>query len=170
MKNHLIRLALGVALLSAPALLAADTANPLAPASEIAATPAEFVAKLPPKVFVYIAHQSAHEPTGRGIVSLGPTPHTEFFNLPLEASAPTGVRRNPPVFPRELPSGSARIMALIAPSGAVTAVYCLEATHPDIGSHAARAVAKWRFRPAKLAKEAVPVVFTQLIEFKAEKP
>jgi hypothetical protein len=169
MKNSFTRLAVGVALLSAPALMAAD-ANALAPASEIAATAAEFVTKLPPKVFVYISHQSAHEATGRGIASLGPTPHTEFFNLPLEASAPTGVRRNPPVFPRELPSGSARIMALIAPSGAVTAVYCLETTHLEIGDHAARAVAKWRFRPAKIAKDAVPVVFTQLIEFKAERP
>jgi hypothetical protein len=169
MKNSLIRLAVGVAMLSAPALMA-EEASVLAPASEIAATAAEFAAKLPPKVFVYISHQSEHAATGRGIESLGATPNTEFFNLPLEASAPSGVRRNPPVFPRELASGSARIMALIAPSGAVTAVYCLETTHPEIGSHAARAVAKWRFRPAKLAKEAVPVVFTQLIEFKSEKP
>jgi len=156
--------------LLAPALAAAaETDNAFAPATEIAATPAEFAAKLPAKVFVYVAHQSEHEATGRAIESLGTTANTEFYNLPLEASAPVGVRRDPPTFPREITSGSARIMALISPSGAVTAVYCLEATHPEVGSRAARAVSKWRYRPSKLNKAAVPVVFTQLIELSAEK-
>ena len=168
MKNPLIRLIVGAAIIAAPALMAAE-ADALAPTTEIAATAAEFVAKLPPKVFVYASDQAAHAAVGRGIESLGPTPGTEFFILPVEAKAPVGSRRDAPLFLRETASGSTWILALIAPSGAVTAVYCLEATHPDLGAQAARAIAKWKYRPARVDKNAVPVIFAQRVDYKGEK-
>lgn len=59
-------------------------------------------------------------------------------------------------------------MGLIAPTGEVTAVYSLAASHPAFATSAAKAVAQWRFKPAKLKDTAVPVVFVQLIEFNIE--
>lgn len=134
----------------------------------IVSNAADFVAKLPARVFVLVSSKAADEATTRGIESLGPTPNTEFFILPKESSKPTPVRQGAPDYPRESGQGKALIMGLISPTGEITAVYPLAASHPAFGTSAAKAVSQWKFKPAKLKDTAVAVVFVQLIEFNIE--
>ena len=169
MKNLLIGFLVAQLSILAPALAAAKSADKTASASSvIASNAADFVARLPAKVFILGSTKEANETTAQGIESLGPTPNTEFLILPAQATRPTPTRQDPPDYPRDAGPGQALIMALISPTGEVTAVHCLAASHPDFARSAAQAAAKWKFKPGKVKDAAVPVLFTQLMEFNIE--
>jgi outer membrane biosynthesis protein TonB len=169
MRSFFIKLIITQLFILGYTVAASKSAEPAANASSvIVSNAADFVAKLPARVFVLVPNKTADEATTRGIESLGPTPNTEFFVLPKESTRPKAIRQGPPVYPREAGQGKVLIMALIAPTGEVTAVYALAASHPAFATSAAKAVAQWKFKPAKLKDTAVPVIFVQLIEFNME--
>jgi len=169
MRTLLVKLILTQLSILGCALADAKPEGPPAHASGVVVpNVADFVARLPARVFVLVSNKTADEATTRGIESLGPTPNTEFFILPKESSRPTPIRQGAPVYPREAGQGKALIMGLIDPTGKVSAVYSLAASHPAFGINAAKAVSQWKFKPAKLKDTAVSVVFVQLIEFNME--
>lgn len=168
MKAPFSTLLLTIALIGGSALAAEKPQGKPTTTSAIAASTTDFIAKLPAKVFVLITTKDAKEKMMRSLQSLGPTPNTEFFVLPAEATRPTPTRQVSPEFPRGAGQGQALIMALISPTGEITAVHCLAANQPAFAVSAAQAVAKWKFKPGTLKNAAVPVLFTQLIEFNIE--
>ena len=165
MKSSITALLLALSLLGVSALAAEKPAGKTVTPGVIAANAADFVAKLPAKVFVLITTKDAKEEMMRSLQSLGPTPNTEFFVLPAEATRPKPTRQAAPEYPSGAGQGQALIMALISPTGEITAVHCLAGSQPDFALSAVQAVAKWRFKPGKLKDAAVPVLFTQHVAF-----
>ena len=166
MRNLLLVIMVFTGFLSRTAAVFAESGNkPAVPTSVIAPNAADFAARLPAKVYIMIGTADANEATARGIEGLGRTPGTEFLLLPKDAIPPKAVRQSAPEYPRYAGQGQARVLGLISTSGEVVAVYCLSATHPAFGSAAAEAVGHWKYKPAKLNGTAIPVIFTQLMEF-----
>ncbi|MDI1249853.1 MAG: energy transducer TonB [Lacunisphaera sp.] len=168
MKKLFVTALLAQLALTGPARCDSKPEKAVAAQNVIAQNAADFVAKLPPTVFVLVSSKNEKEEKMKELGLLGPTPNTEFFVLPPEAVKPKITRQGPPDYPRGAGPGKARIMALISASGEVTAVCCLAASQPVFAGSAARSVAGWKFQPAKLKDAPVPVLFTQLIEFNTE--
>lgn len=97
--------------------------------------------------------------------------------LPLAAhaetkEAPVPVRMVRPTYPQELlrdgVNGVVTISCTIDEKGAVKDVKVEKASHQAFSQPAVEAVARWKFKPAKLDGVAVPQRVTFPIEFKAD--
>jgi len=96
-----------------------------------------------------------------------------FVRLPALAAdgvePPVPVRTVPPVFPEELRrdgvSGVVTVSILIDEKGNVTEPKVVKTTHEAFSQPAMDALAKWKFKPAKQAGEAVAMRVSIPIQF-----
>lgn len=99
------------------------------------------------------------------------TKDVQFYPLPSDATPPKVVHYETPTYPRDLQrsgsGGAARFLIFIDGNGRAKAIYCVAATHREFGIAGAEAIARWKFSPAKIQKNVVPVLVGQLLEFES---
>jgi len=108
---------------------------------------------------------------GAGPVALGATDQTgaNAYELSQLDQIPVARYRAKPVYPFELAqagvTGEATISFIVDSEGIVREVYAIKTTHPEFGTAAVEAVAKWKFKPGQKGGIAVntrmqvPIVF-----------
>ena len=89
-----------------------------------------------------------------------------------EVKAPVVIERVEPVYPEDYRrlrlSGIVIIECLISETGEVVDARVLKSIGPEIDMAGVDAVRKWKFRPATLNGEPIPVIFNLTINFKLE--